>query len=70
MYHSAVVRAYDVLDATHVVATVTTYDDQGPDSQENSKVVVTSTVHSRGQQDPQLWLWEAIQCLQAVLDQA
>jgi len=40
-----------------------------PGTKSPKVIEVTATVASRGQEDPSLWLWEAIQGLQAVLDQ-
>ena len=68
MYRTALVRAYDVLDTIHVVATITEYDDMGGPESKAVVTSVNSTVRSVGRDDPSIWLWEAIQSLQMVLD--
>ena len=68
MYRTAVVTAYDVMDSVHVKATITEYDEVGSRDAKPVVTEVVSTVRSKGHDDPTLWLWEAIQSLQVVLD--
>lgn len=68
MYRTAVVTAYDVMDRVHVKATITEYDDSTHQGSRPTVYEVNSTVVSHRLADPHLWLWEAIQALQMMLD--
>lgn len=67
MYRTATLAAYDVMDQVHVSVKVLTYPDT-PGTVPPTVDVYAAQVRSRGHDDPTLWLWDALQALQAVLD--
>lgn len=67
MYRTATLSCYDVMDQVHINARVLTYPST-PGTEPPEVDVYAVTLQSRGHDDPTLWLWEALQALQAVLD--
>lgn len=67
MYRTCTIAVYDVLDEVFINATVMTYPDT-PGTTPPERNVYAAQVISRGHQDDTLWLWDALQGLQALLD--
>jgi hypothetical protein len=67
MYRTATMAVYDVLDQVHVSVKVMTYPST-PGTVPPDVEVFAAQVSSKGHDDTTLWLWEALQALQAVLD--
>lgn len=67
MYRTATVTAYDCLDQVVVKAVILEYNEVGT-GQPPERTEVSSQVRSVGGDDPTIWLWEAVQSLQMVLD--
>lgn len=67
MYRTATMAVYDVMDQVHVSVKVMTYPST-PGTQPPDVEVFAAQVTSKGHDDTTLWLWEALQALQAVLD--
>lgn len=67
MYRTATMAVYDVMDQVHVSAKVMTYHST-PGTEAPEVEVFAAQAKSVGTEDTTLWLWEALQALQAVLD--
>lgn len=67
MYRTATLSVFDVMDQVYVNARVVTYPST-PGTEPPTVDVYATTLQSRGHDDPTLWLWDALQALQGVLD--
>jgi hypothetical protein len=67
MYRTASINIYDCLDQVVVVARVWTQQDAGVE-QDPEVMHWYSTFPGKGEDQSDLWLWEAIQQLQFQLD--
>lgn len=68
MYRTATVSCYDVLDQVMVSAVVMEYTET-PGTQPPDRIVFSCQVTGHGDDDVTIWLWRALQGLQAELDQ-
>lgn len=69
MYRTATMSAYDVLDTIFINAVVTEYEGT-PGASEKTQFTWSASLPSTGEADTSIWLWKALQALQATLDQA
>lgn len=67
MYRTATAHVYDVLDEVFVNVTITEYEKPSGD-EVHSQFVWSATLPSEAQDDRRIWLWSALQRLQAELD--
>lgn len=67
MYRTATMAVYDVMDQVFISAKVVVYPST-PGTEPPTVEVFAAQVTSRGHDDTTLWLWDALQALQAVLD--
>lgn len=67
MYRTATLAAYDVLDQVFINAVIKEYPST-PGTEPPREIIVSATVPSRGEEDPSIWLWTALQALQHELD--
>lgn len=67
MYRTATMAVYDVLDQVHISVKVLTYPST-PGTVPPDVEVFAAQCSSKGHDDATIWLWEALQAMQAVLD--
>lgn len=67
MYRTATAAVYDVMDQVFISVKVVEYPSM-PGTEPPEVKVFAAQVRSRGHDDATLWLWDALQALQAVLD--